>query len=437
MQFTDSHYIQLVAALIAGGLLYAAVYMLPEKVTLGTLILMIPFQIVDSRYGSLNMVLTYLITIAFTFQRKITLFPLLIPILLIVVAYLISLSNTPAPDWPDHIIYLVAIFTNFAMFYLVYNHLRREKDWSFFFNMLTTLNVLIIGYGGIQLWAGQSGGVAMFGIEEFQMNTNRDDARLVGPFKATAVMVEYLSLQSLVLAYLILHSIKTSPKLFYVALLIMNSFFMVASGNRGGFVTFILAGITFLFAYRRELGPGRLIMAGVVATVLFSLASVVVVKYTEFNVLFDRLGETEVEGALPDTRSNTWPLAWSKIKENPITGQGPRFYAGKEKFLHTITYPHSLYLFLPLTVGIIGLVAYVFLFGSIVRNFLVSTGLQSDDAFLRGIPRMGLLVMLVFLISEGRIEFLRFKLVDYQNYVFIVLAALLALNDRLRIQAGK
>lgn len=436
MQLSDGQYIQLIAALIAGAALYAAVYFLPEKITLGTLIIMIPFQIVDSRYGSLNMVLTYLIAVAFMFQRKITLFPLLVPVLLILVAYLISLGNAPTKTWPDHLIYMAAIFSNFPIFYLIYNYLRREGDWQFFFNVLTVLNILVVGYCAIQLSAGQSG-VALFGIEEFKLNDNRDDARLVGPFKATAVMAEYLTIQSLLLAYLLLNSVKWNSRLLYSALLVMNAFFMMTTGNRGGFVTFVLGGVVFLLAFRNELGARRIAITGMIATIMFIAASFVVVNYTEFNVLYDRLGETEVEGGLPDTRSNTWPMSWARIKENPITGEGPSFNAGIARDDRDLTYPHSLYLYLPITLGVIGLAAYVFFFWSYARQFVGTTRLQTEDAFIQGIPRLSLLVLAIFLVSEGRIEFLRFKLVDYQNYLFIVLAAMLALNDRLRLQAAR
>ena len=70
LDLSTSQLVQLVAALTAGIILYCIVLIFPEAIIIRIVILLIPFQIISSRYGSLNMVVTYLLGIALIFKRK-------------------------------------------------------------------------------------------------------------------------------------------------------------------------------------------------------------------------------------------------------------------------------------------------------------------------------------------------------------------------------
>jgi hypothetical protein len=50
-------------------------------------------------------------------------------------------------------------------------------------------------------------------------------------------------------------------------------------------------------------------------------------------------------------------------------------------------------------------------------------------------PRLGLLILVIFLVSQMRIELMRFHLHDYQQYFSMILAVFLAFSDRVRLRA--
>ena len=71
MDFTTSQFIQLIAAIALGIFLFVAVYRLPERMTIAILLILIPVQLVDSRYGTSNTVVTYLVAFAFILQGRV------------------------------------------------------------------------------------------------------------------------------------------------------------------------------------------------------------------------------------------------------------------------------------------------------------------------------------------------------------------------------
>jgi hypothetical protein len=81
------------------------------------------------------------------------------------------------------------------------------------------------------------------------------------------------------------------------------------------------------------------------------------------------------------------------------------------------------------TVGVIGLIAYLVFFSLLLLRWKKAISANSEDKLLQGFPKLAIIMMLVFLISQYRIEFLRFILSDYQNYMFALWAMFLAFSD--------
>ena len=83
---TGASILMLVTVVIGGIFLFVMLYRLPEKKTLGFLILLIPFQIIDSRYGTLNTMLIYLVAGAYLLEGRLSRLPFLAPVLLLLFA---------------------------------------------------------------------------------------------------------------------------------------------------------------------------------------------------------------------------------------------------------------------------------------------------------------------------------------------------------------
>jgi O-antigen ligase len=210
---------------------------------------------------------------------------------------------------------------------------------------------------------------------------------------------------------------------------------MVATANRGALLALLLSGVFFLYLFRRELGPRGLMRAVIGIPLAFALSAAVVVNFTDFNRLFDRLAESEIEGGLPDTRSVTWPMAWEKIQQRPIAGYGPQLLFREEVYARPgvpefILWPHNLYLFLWYTIGIVGLVFYLAFFARLYLEYWAARNASTGDAVLDGLPRLGMVIMVVFVIDQMKIEFLRDTATEFQHFIFMLWGAIAAFSVR-------
>jgi len=56
-------------------------------------------------------------------------------------------------------------------------------------------------------------------------------------------------------------------------------------------------------------------------------------------------------------------------------------------------------------------------------------GIQRNDNFLSGLPQLGLIVFIVFIIDQVKIEFLRSDLLDYQHYLSVLFGMFCGLRN--------
>jgi O-antigen ligase len=196
----------------------------------------------------------------------------------------------------------------------------------------------------------------------------------------------------------------------------------------------MIFGMLMLMAlFVRQIGLGRVVALAVALPVLFATAAFVIIKFTSYNVLFERLLDTEFKGLTPDTRNFTYVL--EKIPDRIVLGHGPRLML-PDQFTRRIPgyepmqFPHNLYFHILYTTGVVGLLAYLSWFLALTARFLRPLRYRSESPYMNAIPRVGLVIMAMFLVDELKIEFLRFSLSDYQQFMFATWAVLLAMSDR-------
>ncbi len=429
MDFSDSQYAQLIISALAGIAYFILLFRLPERASVGFILLMIPFQLIDSKYGTINTVLVYIAAFAFLLQGRIARLPFLLPILLVLFSFLLAFSQSHPAARLQHVLYIFGFFSNILLFYIVYNFVLRTRDWQFVFKVLLALNVLVLIYCAIQFIAGQTR-VTLFGIQELSMNPIRKDGRLVGPFKATAATAEYLTIQCVLLGRILIQSAARHVRHAVVLIMTLNVLFLIATGNRGGFVTIVFGALLFLGVFRRELGLARVAKIFVGGATIFALVGIILVNFTEYGMLFDRLEGTSIEGGVPDTRAAVWPTVWERIQDAPILGHGPKlFISTPENLVADIPYmlhAHNLALHIMFTTGIIGIASWVVFFWSMSSRLVAAKRIRSSHETLSSLPRIGLVILSVFAVSQLRIEFLREGLLDYQNYLFVLFALFLS-----------
>ena len=428
---TSAQYIQLIVGLVFVILAFVGAYIGSERAVVTALILLLPFQPITSKYGSVNTGFALLVFAAFLLKGRLRQFPLLFLVFIVMLAYLMSFSQVSRATYPDHLYYLVAMCANFALFYIVFNYVSRSRDIRGFFNMFLWMNILVDLYCFTQLIIGFGPGAETLGLGDLSLQQNRWDARLAGPFGAVGITAEYLVIQILLLLHMYMHETGRGKKLLVAGVAIANLAFLVATGNRGGFLILIVGVLLYLVWFRRELGFRRLLASAAFGGVMLAVVSAVIITYTDFNVLYSRLLNTEVKGGLPDSRSTVWPLAWEHIQEAPLIGHGPRLRLIEEETRRipgyfAMPYPHNAYLFLLYTLGLVGLLAWFAFFYALFRRLNRARNNSHPDPFIAHLPKLSILIFVVFLIDQIKIEIFRFELSDYQQIIFVLFGGLLA-----------
>jgi O-antigen ligase len=420
-----------------------------RTIAIGAVLVFIPFQFVQTQYASSSELIAYALAVVLLISGNLRL--RMLPALgLIVLSYLASLALADRALLLKHAVFMFQFFSVVAIFILAYNFSRSVQSERSIIAVLLATNVLVIGYCGLQLLAGPGERFMPFGIEEFKFNVNRNpgDPRLVGPFSSPGSTAGYFTLMVLVCAVELMYA-RGGRRLLVHALIGFNLLGLVATGNRTGFLILVVMFPAFLFLFRKALGARTITRYLVGGSVALIVASSIAIAFTDFGRMFERLANvTETEAGVPTTRAETWPVAIEKIKRAPWFGEGPHFWTAEDaeiegrkqlqvEFEETgevvsvvDPYPHSLYLYLLRTVGIVGLVAVVWFFVRVwllLRRQLKAPDLPPSAA---AIARLGLLIVPAFLIAQITLEFNRPTTVDYAQFIFGLMGLLLGAGDR-------
>ena len=438
--FTDAQLLQLSITLVLAVILFIIAYSLPPKVSGIALLILIPFQPIDTKYASANVALVFVLFIALLIKGVRVKVPMLPQIGALLFIYMVSLGISHPPTLGQHGVYVFALVSAFLMLWIAYDVSMRVDGMRDVVNFLLIMNIFIVIYSFIQIIAGPGERVVLFGINELHMMRVRADRRLTGPFGAAGIMAEYLVIILFFILYQFLTSRDFWARIGLALLAATNLMLLVTTGNRGGFLVLIGAGLMFLWLFRKVLGPVRTMGIAAAAIVVLAISSLVAINLTEFDRLYERLAKTEVDSGVPDTRAIVWPVAWEAITEKPILGHGPRLrFDGEEDGARYeghlfILYPHNLYLFIMFTIGSVGLLAFlVFLMTPLVRCWKAARG-SPVETYEVGLARTGIVVMTVILVDGIKIDFMRYNLVDYWHFIFALIGILIATCDRVAAQ---
>jgi O-antigen ligase len=199
--------------------------------------------------------------------------------------------------------------------------------------------------------------------------------------------------------------------------------------------------LLFLYMFRERLGVVRAVQIAVGSVVVLSGAAAVVTNYSEFGNMLDRMDTlSEFEGGVPDTRQVVWPEAIDRIPDRLWLGHGPLLLqeagiarSGREPHPEQLVmaYPHSLYLHLLLSVGIVGSACMLyFLFSTVLRVYSGALKGSFGDSYQRGLLMVGFLILAGIMVDQVKIEFLRHGTIDYVHFVLALFGVFLGLADR-------
>lgn len=417
-----------------------------RAVAIGVMIVLIPFQVVETRYASSSVLMAYAMAGTMMLMGNVRV-RMLLPISFVVLAYVLSLIQAEGYR-SFHLIEMFQFFSCFVVFLLAYNFSRLAEKEQSVMDLLMAMNALVVLYCLLQIVAGAGNAFTPFGIEELAFNSNRDpsDPRLVGPFDNPGTTAGYFTLMTILFVVELMHATGKRRRIVQ-ALMLMNVGFVVATGNRASFLVLLASFPVILFAFRSELGARRFFTYLAGGTAALVLASAIIAAFSGFGNMFSRLAVvTETENGLPMTRANTWEVSLAKIQRHPWFGEGPHFFRAEDAYVLRIVdvkyrdlsdvenifdpYPHSLYLFLLRTVGIVGVLAVTWFFVQVALELRKALRRRDHDEHARAMVKAGIIVVGAFLITQITLEFNRTGTIDYAQFVLALMGLLLGIADR-------
>jgi O-antigen ligase len=303
----------------------------------------------------------------------------------------------------------------------------------------------------LQIAAGAGHAFVPFGVDALAFNANRDvaDPRLIGPFGNPGTTAGYFTLMTIYWVAELMSAVGRRRRIVQ-ALMLANVAGIVASGNRASFIV-LMAGLpALLFYFRRELGPKRFFqyLVGGIAVVI--LASATIAVYSGFGNMFRRLAVvTETEEGLPTTRAGTWSMAFEKIERHPWLGEGPHYMSPEDAEMMGLSraqyeslsevqtafdpYPHSLYLYLLRTVGIVGLAAMLYFFAQVLLELRRAVRRENISDYPRSMIKAGIVMIGAFLITQITLEFNRTSTMDYAQFILAFAGLMVGVADRSQV----
>jgi hypothetical protein len=354
---------------VALGLFVVLLLMLaPAAFGLSFFLIVFPFPAYTS-YGSTNTMLLFILSIfwllrvstgEFTVRGK-TGFEAFI--LAMAITLCVSLYNAPDARWrTEGVITLFFYFSVFILFYLTTNLVNDVADLQRVTLAITVsallvfLTVLVeVFLPGATLIPGWIGMTYTYGTYEGR--------RMGGVVGGHDVLADICVLIFPLLLFRLYRASTLPRRLFYVGVLVLDLFSLVATGNRGG-----LIGIVFCISYLIWISRGEfkivrytLVFIGLVSGFLFFDHYL---SHSQGGAsVIDRTLHTRVEsGFVPETRTEVWEGGWAGFKKHIFLGNGPWFDTA------VIPQTHNGFLWSLVCVGIIGTIPWVLLLLKMVRE---------------------------------------------------------------------
>lgn len=430
-----------VLALMAALVVFALAWRASMVMGLGFLVLALPFPRGTS-FGTTNLAFILILAVIWLLRMSQRVSPLPrrtpadVPIVGLLIAYIVSFYNVE----PRHLHHALSNFVAFIacvlLFYLIVSNVRTRRDLKLLngFQLVSLGSVLAIG-----LWELTHPGQILipgwidFGSSEMRggLTMALHNVRIGGPFFDYELLCEYCGIATLFLMFLIAQARSPSRKTVLALMLGVTVLCLFATVTRGGFVAALLGIGYLLWHVRRRLKFVPATIIAVAAVVFLFGLNQYVSQHTNAGDLFERMGNTKFVNGMPESRSGTWPLAVQRMMRHPIIGHGPHYdvQRGREVWY----WPHNLYLYLGNIVGIVGLFFFLWFMWTLWRISRPTVDRLDHPDYARAFLLVGHVQLIVFLVDQVKIEYLRNGIYQYQVWVLfasIVAAHHVVKNER-------
>lgn len=351
--------------LLAVGLVFVgAVVSLPSTASLAALVFLLPFG-VSIKLGNTNMVFILVLALLVLVRRVRQPGPffvstsLAVPMAILFAIHLVSFANITEEVRDLALVKTFALFTCVVVFFLVVTLVRDT----------TTLKhicaAVVLSCGAtclVAAWELTHPGHAVLPQLFYAPWSSRQAGmvRAVGTFRNYSNYAQYLAMNVMLVAYLVLRARGPFQRLALLGLLAVVSGVFLTSGMRGAVIAMAL-GFLYILAFGRRAIPwsqagGTALMMG---TVLAG-GGYVLMKVGGFGTVFTRFEQYGVAGGTSESRRLVMKHLAGLFMEHPWIGHGPAIRIPKTfTAVLSTSNPHNQYLYFLYTVGVLGLLAFL------------------------------------------------------------------------------
>lgn len=417
-----------VIAVSVAIILFGAAWRLDMVSGLGVMVLALPFPR-HTVFGSTNLAFVLLVLVLWLLrvtQRQTApprRTPLDAPVVALFIAYVVSFYNiTSSYNLTQALIRMELIAASLLMFFLITNNLQSERDLRRLLNfqavsvlLVCLLAVYEVTHPGQTFIPGWIGFRETHGTEFDTRNV-----RVGSILYDFELLSEYCALNGLLVLFLLLRAESTSRRVAYGLLLFLVVFVLFTTVTRGAFIALGVGALYLLWVVRRRVSFVTLVTVITVLLVGFLAMNFYVSNFTRSGDVLERLGGTTfVGGWMPDSRAEAWTGAWERTLEHPLIGHGP--YYSPRTGTRVWFWPHCLYLFVANNVGFIGLGIFLWLLWTLFRISRPSTDDVRHGGFAQSFLIIGHVQLLVFIVDQIKIEYLRNPIYSFQVWVMFSL----------------
>lgn len=436
--------VRTVQVLLAGVLLVAAL-----KVSSFTTLLFIALAIPTYKpttYGGttlafvLVLFILWMVRLSLKLEKNAGRSPIDIPVAAFLFAYLLSFSQIEhAEGVREGVFNFFTLITQVCVAYMTLQLTRTVKQLRTLVGALVVMAVLIdltavfeLAFPGRALIPGWLNLGAEWAGEYARKGMEIKGLRVAGVFFDYELLAEFCALSMLIFWFLFTRARSTLHRVGAAALLALNTFVLFSTVTRGAIVSLTVAGLYLMWVQRRLI---RLRAFAIGLVIVFASGWFIldyVAHHTHSGNILERFEKTEFKGAVPETRVGVWKQAWERILQKPVFGHGP-YYAVQVVGVERILWPHNNYLFLWHMIGIVGLGIFLWLLWTLWQLTRGHASSLDDPDFARAWVLTLRAMLLLFVIDQIKIEYVRNPVYPYWVWLFF---GLIVASSRIVAEEG-
>ncbi len=351
--------------------------------------------------------------------------PIDAPLGLLILAYVLSFYNVDSADhFGKALVIAITFLATVILYYLITSNVRSETALRrlhlFMVVSIATIYLFCLWelvFPGHELIPGWID-LRNEGVELAEVNRA---VRIGGPWTDYELLSEFAALSLVFFIFLMAQARSTSRRVIFGVLGLISVLIEFATVTRGGSTALVIGLLYLAYLVRRHLRIVPVIIFGVLIALTIGTMYVLLRKYTTIGDLFSRFGGTHLVNGMPDSRAATWPQAWERWMTHPLLGGGPLYTA--ERGLRLWYWPHDLPLFIGNCFGFLGFGAYTWMIVNLWRACRPLTDDLTHGSYAAAYTIALRVQLVIFLVDEIKIEYLRNLNYQYQVWVMFSMIA--------------